>query len=228
MTDAERLVRESIQTSVAGQDAFHLPRLLAAAADVEVRRGNMLAAERNYRLAGDVVDHLISNVTPFEEKDFLLASMGSIYLGQARLALQQHDPEAAFKAIEQVYARGIAESLRWHSERDRWALELTQPAAKRVSLLQASLLHERRRRAEVRSSTAIWEAEKRGIVIRDSDGIAGGADGVIVGLPELQRTLRPDELLLEYALDQPYSILLAIDRSSITTFRLPPQERLRR
>ena len=36
LTDAERLVRESIQTSVNGQDAFHLPRLLAAAADVEV------------------------------------------------------------------------------------------------------------------------------------------------------------------------------------------------
>jgi CHAT domain-containing protein len=74
--------------------------------------------------------------------------------------------------------------------------------------------------------TAIWEAEKRGIVIRDSDGVAAGADGVIVGLPQLQRTLRPDELLLEYALDQPYSILLAIDRRSITTFRLPPQREL--
>ena len=224
LTDAERLVRESIQNSVAGQDAFHLPRLLATAADVESRRGNMLAAERNYRLAGNVVDHLISNVTPFEEKDFLLASMGSVYSGQARLALQQHDSEAAFKAIEQVYARGIAESLRWHSERDRWAMELTQPAAKRVSVLQASLLHEQQTARRSQILSAIWEAEKRGIVIRDSDGIAGGADGVIVGLPELQRTLRPDELLLEYALDQPYSILLAIDRGSITTFRLPPQE----
>jgi hypothetical protein len=184
----------------------------------------MVAAERNYRLAGNVVDHLISNVTPFEEKDFLLASMGSVYSGQARLALQQHDSEAAFNAIEQVYARGIAESLRWHSERDRWAMELTQPAAKRVSVLQASLLHEQQtaRRSQILSE--IWEAEKRGIVIRDSDGIASGADGVIVVLPELQRTLRPDELLLEYALDQPYSILLAIDRNSITTFRLPPQE----
>ena len=57
----------------------------------------MLAAERNYRLAGNVVDHLISNVTPFEEKDFLLASMGSVYSGQARLALQQHDSEACIQ-----------------------------------------------------------------------------------------------------------------------------------
>ena len=44
-----------------------------------------------------------------------------------------------------------------------------------------------------------------------------------MGLPQLQRSLRPDELLLEYALDKPYSSLLAIDRRSITTFRLPPQ-----
>src|ERR1017187_9238618 len=102
-----------------------LPRMLAAAADVESRRGNVLVAERNYRLASEGVDHLISNVTPFEEKDFLLASMGTIYLGRARLALQQHDSEAAFTALEQVYARGIAESLRLHSDRDRMALEFT-------------------------------------------------------------------------------------------------------
>ena len=223
LTDAERLVRKSIQTSVNGQDAFHLPQLLAAAADVEVRRGNLQAAERNYKLAGDVVDRLISNVTPFEEKDFLLASMGSIYLGRARLALQQHDPEAAFKALEQVYARGIVQSLRWHSGRDRLALELARPAAERVSLLQSSLMHERETARRSQILTAIWETEKRGIVIRDSDEILTGADSVSVGLPQLQRSLRPDELLLEYALDQPYSSLLAIDRRSITTFRLPPQ-----
>jgi CHAT domain-containing protein len=223
LNDAEQLIKASIQNSAAGQDMFHLPHQLAAAADVESRRGNVLAAQRNYRLASDVVDHLISNVTPFEEKDFLLASMDSIYLGQLRLALEKHDPESAFKALEQVPARGIAESLHWHSERDRLALELTQPAAKRVNVLQASLLHERQPARRSQILTAIWEAEKRGIVIRDSDGIASGADGVIVDLSRLQRALRPDELLLEYALDQRYSILLAIDQRSITTFRLPSQ-----
>jgi len=224
LANAEGLVRESIQNNASGDDAFHLPRVLAAAADVEARRGNMAAAERDYRLASNTVDHLISTVTPFEEKDFLLASMSSIFLGQARLAVQQHDPEAAFKALEQVDARGIAESLRWRSERDRMAVELTQPAVTRVNALQEALLHERQtaRRSEI--LTAIWEEEKRGIVIRDSDGIAAAADAVIVGLPQLQRTLRPDELLLEYALDQPDSILLAIDRRSIAAFRLPPQE----
>ena len=223
LTDAAQLIKASIQNSAAGQDVFHLPRLLAAAADVESRRGNVLGAERNYKLASEVVDRLASNVTPFEEKDFLLASMGSIYLGQARLALQRNDPEAAFKALEPVYARGIAESLRWHSERDRLALELTQPAAKRVNVLQASLLHERQTARRSQILTAIWQAEKSGIVIRDSDGIAAGAEQVRVGLSQLQHVLRPDELLLEYALDKPNSILLIIDRRSITTFRLPPQ-----
>ena len=117
----------------------------------------------------------------------------------------------------------LSNPLRWHSERDRLALELARPAAERVSLLQSSLMHERETARRSQILTAIWEAEKRGIVIRDSDEILTGADGVIVGLPQLQRSLRPDELLLEYALDQPYSSLLAIDRRSITTFRLPPQ-----
>jgi len=223
LNDAEQLIKASIQDSAVGEDMFHLPRQLAAEADIESRHGNILAAERNYRLASQVVDRLITNVTPFEEKDFLLASMGSIYFGQARLALQQHDSESAFKALEQVYARGIAESLRWHSGRDRLALELTEPAAKRVSLLQESLLRERQptRRGQILSE--IWEAEKRGIVIRDSDGIVAKTAGLTVGLSQLQRALRPDELILEYALDQADSILLAIDQHSIATFRLPPQ-----
>ena len=223
LTNAEGFIRKSIQNNASGQDAFHLPHVLAAAADVDARRGNVAAAERNYRLASDVVDHLIGTVTPFEEKDFLIASMSSIYIGQARLALQQNNPEAAFRALEQVDARGIAESLRWYSQRDRLTLEWTRPAVKRVNVLQEALLHERQtaRRSEI--LTAIWEEEKRGIVIRDSDGIAAGANNVIVGLPQLQRALRPDELLLEYALDQPDSILLAIDQRSITSFRLPPQ-----
>jgi ATP/maltotriose-dependent transcriptional regulator MalT len=35
LTDADRLVRESIHNSLAGQGTFHLPRMLATAADVE-------------------------------------------------------------------------------------------------------------------------------------------------------------------------------------------------
>jgi CHAT domain-containing protein len=196
---------------------------LAGAADLDSRRGNVLGAERNYKLAGDAVDRLLGNVTPFEEKDFLLASMGPVYLGQVRLALQQHDSEAAFRAMEQVYARGIVESLRCHSKRDRLALELAQPAAERISLLQSSLLHEREATRRSRILQALWEAEKRGIVIRDSDGILAGGDSVVVSSPRLQQALQPDELLLEYALDQPDSSLLAIDQNSITAFRLPPQ-----
>ena len=137
--------------------------------------------------------------------------MGPVYLGQAQLALQQDDAEGSFNALEELYARGIAESLRWRSDRDRLTLELTKPAAKEVNVLQTSLLHEHEtaRRSEILQ--AIWETEKRGIVIHDSDGIATGGKGVIVTLAELQRALRPDELLLEYALDR-RNQFLAIDR----------------
>ena len=101
-----------------------MPRLLATAAEVELKRGDLSQAERSYSLASDLVDRLLTNVTPFDQKDFLLASMSSIYLGQARLALMLHRPEKAFDALEHGYARGIAESLRSYSDRDRLALDL--------------------------------------------------------------------------------------------------------
>ncbi|MFN7998437.1 MAG: CHAT domain-containing protein [Bryobacteraceae bacterium] len=226
LADAERFSRESIQSTFAGRDAFHLPRVLATSAEVEFKRGNVYGAERDYRLASQLVDRLLTNVTPFEQKDFLLASMSPIYLGHARLALKMHNPASAFEALEHGYARGIAESLRTDQERDRLALALTPEAARRVNSLQITLLHEQQssRRSEILS--AIWETEKRGIIIHDSDKIPFGADSAPVPVRQLQRVLRPDELLLEYALDEPSSILLVVDQHSIEAYDLPPRHEL--
>jgi CHAT domain-containing protein len=226
LTDAERLSRQSIQSTFAGDDTFHLPLLLATSAEVELKRGDLSQAERSYRLASDQVDRLLTNVTPFDQKDFLLASMSSIYLGQARLALMMHSPEGAFDALEHGYARGIAESLRPYPERDRLALDLTKDAARRVNGLQGLLFHEADRTRRSNILAEIWETEKRGIIIRDSDPIPFGADSQPVPLSQLQNTLHPDELVLEYALDEPTSILLAIDQRSITTYRLPSRREL--
>ena len=226
LADAERLSRESIQSTFAGDDTFHLPRLLATSAEVELKRGHLPQAERNYRMASDLVDRVLNNVTPFDQKDFLLASMSSIYLGQAHLALMRHSPERAFDALEHGYARGIAESLRSYPERDRLALDLTKDAARRVNRLQGLLFHESDRTRRSNILAEIWETEKRGIIIRDSDPIPFGADSQPVPLSQLQNTLRADELVLEYALDEPNSILLAIDQRSITPFSLPSRHEL--
>ncbi len=226
LTTATRLSRESIQSAFAGDDAFHLPSVLATSAEVALRRGDVPGAERNFRLASELVDRLATTVTPFDEKDFLLASMSPIYLGQARLALRIHDPGKAFQALEHAYARGITESLRADRQRDQLALQLTRPASLRVNTLQGLLLHEQQsfRRSQILDE--IWETEKRGIIIRDSDEIPFGTESAPAPLSELQRVLRPDELVLEYALDEPNSILLAIDQHSIESYELPSRGEL--
>ena len=70
--------------------------------------------------------------------------------------------------------------------------------------LQGLLFHEADRTRRSNILAEIWETEKRGIIIRDSDPIPFGADSQPVPLSQLQSTLRPDELVLEYALDGPY------------------------
>ena len=92
--------------------------------------------------------------------------------------------------------------------------------------LQGLLFHEGDRTRRSNILAEIWETEKRGIIIRDSDLIPFGADSQPVPLSQLQNSLRPDELVLEYALDEPTSILLAIDQRSITTYRLPSRREL--
>ena len=226
LADAERLVTNSIQNAPEGHDAFHLPRVLATSAEIDLKRGNLLKAERTYALASSLVDRLLRSVAPFEQKDFLVASLGSIYLGQARLALLKRNPEGAFNALEEVYARGITESLRPNSERDRLALQLTAPAAKRVNNLQTLLFYAQQSTQRSQILADIWETEKRGIVIWDSDGMPIGTDAFTVRLSRLQHSLREDELVLEYALDEPNSILLAINRHSIEAYGLPPRSEI--
>ena len=228
LTTAMRLSRESIQSAFDGDDAFHLPSVLATSAEVALKRGDVPGAERNFRLASELVDRLATTVTPFDEKDFLLASMSPIYLGQARLALRMRDPGKAFQALEHAYARGITESLRADRQRDRLALQLTRPAALRVNTLQGLLLHEQQSYRRSQILDEIWETEKRGIIIRDSDEIPFGTESAPVPLSQLQRVLRPDELVLEYALDEPNSILLAIDKRSIESYELPSRSELNR
>jgi CHAT domain-containing protein/tetratricopeptide (TPR) repeat protein len=228
LASAARFSRESLQRAFAGDDAFHLPRVLATSAEVALKRGDVPGAERDFRLASELVDRLATTVTPFDEKDFLLASMSPIYLGQARLALKMHNPAKVFGALEHAYARGITESLRADRQRDRLALQLTRQASLRVNTLQGLLLHEQQsvRRSQILDE--IWETEKRGIIIRDSDEIPFGAESAPAPLPQLQRVLRPDELVLEYALDEPNSILLAIDQRSIESYELPSRSELNR
>jgi CHAT domain-containing protein len=223
LADAEQFASESVKNAFAAGDSFDLPRVLATSAEIALKRGNLSQAERTYARASGLVDRLLTSVTPFEQKDFLLASLASIYLGQVRLALLEHHPEGAFNALEEAYARGIAESLRAPSGQDRLALQLSEPAAKRVTALQSLLLHaqDSRQRSEILSD--LWEAEKRGIIIWDSDGMPIRANSIRVPLAEFQRSLRADELVLEYALDEPNSLLLVIGHNSIEPFRLPPR-----
>ena len=51
-------------------------------------------------------------------------------------------------------------------------------------------------------------------------------NGEPVSLPRLQQLLKPDELLLEYVVDEPSSFCLAITRGSVEPHYLPPKTAL--
>jgi CHAT domain-containing protein/tetratricopeptide (TPR) repeat protein len=219
LAEAEADAGKGVQNTLAGSDVFDLPRLLATAGQVALKRGDMARARHDYDQAAAVVEQLLRNISYFDQKDFLLSSLRLVYLGQARVALARGSPEEAFEALEHSYARGISESLSFPIDRDQLAPEFTREAEFKVSNLQSLLFHENdsgRRRAILNQ---IWETEKRGVIIREVDPVPAGRNDIQVS--DIERVLRPDELLLEYALDDPCSFLIAIDRRSIAAYRLP-------
>ena len=186
LTDAERLSRQSIQSTFDGRDAFHLPRTLATSAEVEMRGGHLSEAERKYSLASDLVDRLLTNVTPFEQKDFLLASIEPIYLGQARLALKIIIPGRR----SLLWSTATPEELPNRFARIRSGIVSSRPderGGKACERPAGLLFHEADRTRRSNILAEIWETEKRGIIIRDSDPIPFGADSQPVSLSRSYR-----------------------------------------
>ena len=224
LNNADLLASRAIEVMRNIEDRYHLPEHLALLAGIEAKKGNFQHADELYSEATDVIDALLMNVTTRQLASSLIATLSEAYLGHFKLAATYlSNPGKAYEVIEEARGRSLADALRGESETMSSADEITVEAQKNINRIQLALLHETARDRRQSLLDELFEAEQRLSPIRRTNSPLGSATDRPRPIPlrTLQASLRPDEMLLEYVLDEPQSYCLRITRTSAAVVVLP-------
>lgn len=221
---AELLASNAIATMRNIEDRYHLPEHLALLAHIEAKKDDFERADELYSEATDVINALLLNVTTRQVASSLIATLSEAYLGHFELAATRFsNPSKAYEIIEAARGRSLADALRGESETMSSADDITVEAQKNINRIQLALLHEVNRDRRQALLDQLFEAEQHLWPVRRTRSPLGSPTDRPKPIPLriLQASLRPDEMLLEYVLDEPQSYCLQITRTSVIVGALP-------
>jgi hypothetical protein len=147
--------------------------------------------------------------------------MESVFIGHFELAATHlNDPSKAFMIIEAIRGRSIADKLRSRPVNIRPEPASMTTAEKEISRLQLRILKagpiERKK-----LMTDLLNLEQRaGQIEAEEDPPRLRQQVQPIPITRLQKTLAPDEAILEYVLTDPLSYCLAISRDRAAVFKL--------
>ena len=203
-------------------DRYYLPRNLTILADLKASRGRTDEADALYEQAEDVIEGmLMSGDEPYWNSS-VAAAMSPTYLKHFELTAGTKDVANAFRTLERVRGRTLAWALKdkqaFPTSESRETLALaTEVANVQGQLMQTSDRHQREPLLD-----HLVEYERRLSLARTRDDVVPHRlPAQPVPLRSIQSDLRPDEVLLEYVLDDPNSYCLSITRNG-TRLRLLP------
>lgn len=221
LTKAEaRLVTAREASSQVG-DRYNLPRDLTALARVEARQGKIKEAENLYDEAEDVIDGLFVNAPgPYSRSSFV-GQASETFLGDFELAVQTNDVNRAFRTLERARGRTVEVALQnsspsAHAESPDQSRIEGSISTLQVELMQSGSPHERRQLLE-----ELEEQEQRLAYLNDVT--LPRKPLRLMDHPELrdiQASLGPNEIILEYVLDEPHSFCLSVSRSEARLTKL--------
>ncbi len=200
-------------------ELYFVPRNLGIKADILARMGKVKESNDLYGKSADLLDALLSRVpTPMIERQ-LLNELSTVYAGYFASLRDQGRLADAFHVIERARGRIEAQALSHH---DVIAPHAPSPAELHLSSLNVQLLDTDGSAARGRILDAIYSTEQQ--IGTDYKDIDTPPDPV--PLNKLQQDLRPSELFVEYVLGEPESYALAVTRSAVHSYVLPPKPQL--
>ena len=224
LVSAQKYATHALEAMRDLEDKYHMPVHLALMADLAARRSEFRKAETFYQQAADVVEALLINVPSREVESSLIALESQIYLGYFRLAAtKQANSTKAFDILETARGRSIADALRSEPIRPVHTDAMTQSARRDINRIQLTLLRETNRNKRENLLEQLFQAEQViAPVGRPKNRLQdNGVHAHPIPLATLRSSLRPDEMVLEYVLDEPNSFCLRITRQTAAVTVLP-------
>jgi CHAT domain-containing protein len=210
---AEERATDGLDASQRVGDRYYVPRNLTILADLKARRGRVSEANALYEQAEDVIESMLISVDEPYWNSSVAASMSQTYLQHFELVTKSGDVPGAFHVLERVRGRTLA----WALE-DRKAFPTTesgQTASLETDLagLQVQLMQTNSTEKREQLMDRLVEYERRlGLAWTKEDAPGHGLPVQPASLSKVQEVLKPDEVLLEYVLDDPTSFCVVVSQ----------------
>jgi CHAT domain-containing protein/tetratricopeptide (TPR) repeat protein len=221
---AERTLQQGIRVARAMEERLLLPRLLAELAELRASQRRYGDAAALLDEAGDLLEGLFTSASSPWVQSRLVSGMDDVFVARIRLeAARSSNAGPLYSAIEQARARSLLELLvNRVSTNEREPKELREGHL-RVAALQRRLLQTTDRAARARLLEQIFVAEEQLAPASTQffDRARRGGTRSRSTLRDLQNTLQPDELFIEFALLNPRSFAVVVTKVSARVQRLP-------
>jgi CHAT domain-containing protein len=219
---AEARATDGLEASQRVGDRYYVPRNLTILADLKARRGRVTEANALYEQAEDVIESMLISVDEPYWNSSVAASMSQTYLQHFELVAKSDDVPGAFYVLERVRGRTLARALE-----DRTAFptaESKQTASLETNLagLQVQLMQTNSAEKREQLMDRLTEYERRlGLAWTKEDAPGHGLPVQPASLSKVQEVLKPDEVLLEYVLDDPSSFCVVVSEKGAYVRTLP-------
>ncbi len=195
-------------------ELYLVPRNLATKADIESRLGKTRDADEDYRKAIALVNGMIRHAPAPSIQRQLLADMSNVYSGYFASLCVQRRYDEALQIMDNVRGRLEAEALQHHAYQQ---MHEQTPEERELTRLNVSLINTDDPSTRTKITNAIYTAE----LSLTPDTLVQQTITHPVHLPELQHSLGPETLVIEYVLAEPNSYAFAITHTSVRAYRLP-------
>jgi len=199
------------------------PQELAVQAELKASKGDFQGADALYERATDVIEGMLVKVPGPASRSSLVGAMSEIHVKHFNLAVRQlKDVTKAFRILEQARGRSEADMLGVRSSEIRAEPTRRTAADAEIAKLQLRLRAAERPAERRMLLSRIFEVEQD--LARTDDLILIRA--APVELRRLQGVLQPDEMVLEFVLEEPSSFCLAIMRTRVVPVSLAGRGRI--
>ena len=225
---AEHCVAQGINAVRQVEMPYQLPHYLGVEAELKESMGRFREADDLFSEASDLVEGMLLTVSSSTDESSLIGMMSEIYVGHFRLAATfLKDNAKAFQIVERARGRVMLDALKTHRSVPEEGLAQLTPAELQVVDLQRELRqpHTVSERRELLDRLEESEANLKHTEY-DRYQSREFVPPEPVDLSTLRRSLRPDEMIIEYVLDNPTSFCLTITREAVLIQKLAGREQI--
>ncbi|MGI9074119.1 MAG: CHAT domain-containing protein [Bryobacteraceae bacterium] len=225
-SEALRTIDAAIAEQRKVQEPYDFPLYLGQKAEIETSLGHLRSADALYERASQFIEAMLVDAPSSRVKSSMIATMGDIYVDHFRLAVTRlHDPARAFAIVESARGRALADSLRY--SRDVTATKRpSTPAEAEIARIQRTLREKPVSLAESKRLLAKLDDAYNQLIPVEYARNRQEMERLYrpVSLAQLQKSLQPGEVLIEYVLGTDNnSYALEITRRAVNVRTLPPR-----